>query len=101
MSRTIVLTENALSELHTQVEYLQSVHAPLAATRLIDRFDDFTAFHLALYPDTGRHVPEQDIYEIWILVSRYLASDLFSDMALMIGKWSSMPFGTHLKSVTR
>jgi len=68
----VVYTPTAIRQLENQLAYLVSQGAQRAAVAARERITAFISDFLAVYPRTGRLIPEKQIYEIWIPRTRYV-----------------------------
>jgi len=68
----VVFTPTAVRQLENQLAYLVSKGAQRAASATRERISTFINDFLAVYPGTGRPIPEKQIYEIWIPRTRYV-----------------------------
>ena len=66
MTRRIIATKEAATQLENQLDYLIDHHAHAAAHQLKQRFDSYLANHVAEFPRTGRYLAERDLWETWI-----------------------------------
>lgn len=68
----VVYTPTAARQIESQIAYLVSQGAGRAAVAARQRITTFVSDFLAIYPRTGRLIPEKEIYEIWIPRTRYI-----------------------------
>jgi plasmid stabilization system protein ParE len=68
----VVYTPTAVRQIENQLAYLVSKGAERAAVAARNRITTFINEFLAVYPRTGRLIPDKQIYEIWVPRSRYV-----------------------------
>jgi len=62
----IVYTATANAHISSQIRYLLDRGAPQAGKRLFHRIKSHVRDVIAAYPNAGRKVVEQDLFEAWI-----------------------------------
>ena len=82
MALNVVWSSFAKRRLENQIDYLIEHHAPQAARQLEQRVSGFVNSTLAYFPNNGRELIEQNMFETWIpgtrlvIWYRFTASDL-------------------------
>jgi len=82
--RTVVVTEEAETQLRHQIDYITSQGAPQAARHLQTRVHAFLEGTLAQFPGSGRHLPEFDVFESWIPRTRLVVWYRFTNDELVV-----------------
>jgi plasmid stabilization system protein ParE len=86
--RRVVLTDEAASQLESQIDYLLDKNAEAAARALRLRVSQFIGDTLATYPASGKFIAEQDLWESWIPGTRLVAWYKFDeDVLTLITFW--------------
>lgn len=90
MTRRVVLSAEATSSLNKQIDFLLERHVGDAARTLRNRLFVFLQNTLAVYPASGRHISQRDVWETWVPRTRLVIWYRFSDEALfVIAIWHS------------
>lgn len=76
------LSKRAAADLVNQIEYLKQQEAFGPAARLVERVEQFLA-GLCLRPHR-QHIPERDIWEVWIPDTKLVVWYRFTDEALEV-----------------
>lgn len=69
---SVVFSSRAARDFEGQLEFLLSAGAVEPARDLRQRVLSFVDDFLAIYPKAGTHIPERDLYEIWIPHTRFV-----------------------------
>jgi len=79
MNRTVEYTSKARQKLEAQIAYIVEQGATRPAEDLRNRIAEYEINHLAVFPGSGKAVPNETFYEAWISGTRLVLWYEFDD----------------------